>query len=234
MGYTELSQLPAKEAAIWDAAHVGNDGKQRQVTRQFAGVNSSGEFTVELFLKEATDRLACWRDGRYELFQAAQVVADSNPAVDAKTFCTQMEDAAYAGALTLRQNGVPLKADTLQRGSVWHKAVRQTDVNKWLHDIDAGFELTYPYAEPQAEPDAPKVKVPASETKEQRQGRRLQACIDAGLPMNDKAALSRLPDGVGDVADIERVSRQAFSTDVKAALTRRETATREGGTVHRA
>ena len=73
-----------------------------------------------------------------------------------------------------------------------------------------------------------------TESKEQRQDRRLQACIDAGLPMNTKAALSRLPDGVGDVADREGVTRQAFSTDVKAALKRRESAIREGSTVRRA
>ncbi len=71
-------------------------------------------------------------------------------------------------------------------------------------------------------------------TKEQRQDSRLQACIDAGLPMNTKTALMRLPDGVGDVADQAGVTRQTFSTDVKAALKRRESAKREGVTVHRA
>ena len=76
--------------------------------------------------------------------------------------------------------------------------------------------------------------VQATETKEQRQDRRLQACIDDGLPMNEKAALSRLPDGVGAVADLEGVTRQAFSTDVKAALQRRESAKRAGSAVHRA
>lgn len=76
--------------------------------------------------------------------------------------------------------------------------------------------------------------VQATETKEQRQDRRLKACIDAGLPMNDKRALSRLPDGVGDVADREGVTRQAFSTDVKAALKRLASANREGVKVHRA
>jgi len=50
----------------------------------------------------------------------------------------------------------------------------------------------------------------------------------------DKVALARLPDGVGDVADNEGVSRQAFSTDVKAALQRRIGAEKEGSTVHRA
>lgn len=73
-----------------------------------------------------------------------------------------------------------------------------------------------------------------TETKEQRQDRRLQACIDAGLPMDSRAALLRLPDGVGNVADSENVTRQAFSTDVKAALTRLGSAIREGRTVHQA
>jgi hypothetical protein len=75
---------------------------------------------------------------------------------------------------------------------------------------------------------------PAPETKEQRQDCRLKACIDAGLPMNEKKTLIRLPDGVGDVADSESVTRQTFSTDVKAALERRESAKREGVTMHRA
>lgn len=74
----------------------------------------------------------------------------------------------------------------------------------------------------------------STETTEQRQDRRLRACIDAGLPMNDKTALSRLPYGVGDIAEREGVSRQAFSTDVKAALTRRASSQREGVTIHRA
>ncbi|MFS4549111.1 hypothetical protein [Comamonas resistens] len=74
----------------------------------------------------------------------------------------------------------------------------------------------------------------APETKAQRQDRRLQACIDADLPMNTKAALSRLPNGVGKVAHLEGVTRQAFSADVKAALKRRESARREGATAHRA
>jgi len=74
---------------------------------------------------------------------------------------------------------------------------------------------------------------PVVETKQQRQDRRLTACEDAGLVM-PKSSAGRLPDGVGDVADSEGKTRQAFSTDVKAALKRREAATHEGGTVHRA
>ena len=95
--------------------------------------------------------------------------------------------------------------------------------------IEAYLRSKQSAPEPQAgEPAA------ASETKEQREDRRLQRCIDAGLPMDDKAALLRLPDGVGDVADSEDVSRQAFSKDVKAALARREIARREGATLPRA
>ena len=71
---------------------------------------------------------------------------------------------------------------------------------------------------------APVVQAP--ESPQQRQDRRLKACIDAGLPMNDKAALIRLPDGVGNVAASECVTRQTFSIDVKAALKRREAITK--------
>jgi len=70
----------------------------------------------------------------------------------------------------------------------------------------------------------------AKETKEQRQDRRLQACIDAGLPMEKLTELSRLPDGISNVAAREGVTRQAFSEDVKAALKRRTYARRSGGT----
>lgn len=82
--------------------------------------------------------------------------------------------------------------------------------------------------------DAEPVLVTATETKEQRQDRRLQACVAAGLPMYEKAAGTRLPDGVGAVADREKISRQAFSTDVKAALKRRAQAQKEGLLVKRA
>lgn len=93
-----------------------------------------------------------------------------------------------------------------------------------------------PEPEPQAAAPAPVADSASSatETKEQRQDRRLQACIDAGLAMDAKAALLRLPDGVGKVAGCEGVTRQAFSSDVKAALKRRESSKREGAIVHRA
>ena len=125
-----------------------------------------------------------------------------------------------------------------------------SQVNRWLDKIDDEAILprlqnaspaTTPPAPPVVpEPQAttprppPVVAESASETKEQRQDRRLKACIDAGLPMDTKAALLRLPDGVGKVAALENRTRQAFTDDVKAALKRWESAKKEGPTVHRA
>ncbi len=61
--------------------------------------------------------------------------------------------------------------------------------------------------------------VPPGETAEQRQARRYQACIDAGLtlPDNDYAALPR---GIGEVAKKEGIKRQSFAEDVKAHIRR--------------
>ena len=69
-----------------------------------------------------------------------------------------------------------------------------------------------------------------TETKEERQDRRLQACVNAGLLTSGNPA--RLPDGLGDVAAIEGVTRQAFSTDIKAALERRASAVKNGVRIH--
>jgi hypothetical protein len=75
-----------------------------------------------------------------------------------------------------------------------------------------------------AEADA----APKQETKEEREDRRLRMCDDAGLKM-DRKALLRMPDGIGALAKKEDISRQAFTDDVKAALTRRLEAEKEGG-----
>ena len=66
---------------------------------------------------------------------------------------------------------------------------------------------------------------PAVESAEAREDRRLKMCVDAGLPMG-RTAINRLPDGVGDIADREGVSRQTFSADVKKALRRKHPETR--------
>ena len=67
-----------------------------------------------------------------------------------------------------------------------------------------------------APPDAPK------QTAAQRQDSRLAACEADGLKM-PASSRGRLPDGVAKVAARLGVTRQAFSTALKAALRRRET-----------
>ena len=57
----------------------------------------------------------------------------------------------------------------------------------------------------------------STETQAERRQRRYQMCVDAGLdlPTND---YSRLPNGIGLLAEKERVSRKAFNQDVKAYI----------------
>ena len=83
------------------------------------------------------------------------------------------------------------------------------------------FDKTSIACPPNAAKDASKGAAPATETKEQRQDRRLASCEAARLVM-PKSCRGRLPDGVGIVAKDEGVTQQAFSNDVKAALSRRE------------
>lgn len=121
----------------------------------------------------------------------------------------------------------PLPSEALAKEQRLH-ALREE-----LATIEARFKEPYP-ALPVADTatSAPVVAIGVSVTREQRQDHRLQACEDHGLTM-PTSYLSRLPDGVGTVADREGVTRQAFSTDVKAALMRRESDRREGRAVHR-
>lgn len=63
------------------------------------------------------------------------------------------------------------------------------------------------------------VAVEEIETKEQRQARRYEMCLDAGLvmPDNDYAGLPR---GISKLAAREGITRQAFTEDVKAHIRR--------------
>lgn len=132
----------------------------------------------------------------------------------------------------------PAESRTRRERAVASNLELWTQLNSAKNEYEAAFngwrnamvrQLLQPA--PAQSPATPAVQ--GNETKEQRQDRRLKACIDAGLPMNDKAALLRLPYGVGDIAESEGVTRQAFSIDVKAALVRQENTKREGLTVHR-
>jgi hypothetical protein len=121
----------------------------------------------------------------------------------------------------------PIAANRLAKGVMTVDALCQylEGVNMALEQFDN---------KPQAAQTLPADTEPAPvvETKEQRQDNRLKACEAAGLVMPANS-MGRLPDGVGDVADKHRVTRQTFSTDVKAALKRREAITKPGRIVRR-
>ena len=61
-----------------------------------------------------------------------------------------------------------------------------------------------------------------------RQDRRLKSCEDAGLKL-PITTYEHLPKGVGELAKADGVSRQAFSQDVKKALSRRYDEERSAG-----
>lgn len=64
----------------------------------------------------------------------------------------------------------------------------------------------------------PQAEAPADgESQKQRQARRYQACIDAGLTMPTDD-YSHLPTGIGKLAKAEGITRQAFAEDVKAHI----------------
>lgn len=65
----------------------------------------------------------------------------------------------------------------------------------------------------------PEYAVSQDESKEQRQARRYQMCVDAQLNMPDND-YATLPRGIGKLAEREGISRQAFSEDVKAHIAR--------------
>lgn len=109
----------------------------------------------------------------------------------------------------------------------WRERIRQAVKDGELQLLDFVSKLPLspeppPAPAAQEPPLAPAAQVPAGRTKEtaeQRQNRRYQMCIDAGLklPDNDYA---RLPSGISDVAAQEGITRQAFSEDVKAHINR--------------
>ena len=107
----------------------------------------------------------------------------------------------------------------------WARQAGITGAPERARDLAAAFGLQLEVLEASA-PLGAKGFEPAqeacasqTETQEQRQARRYQACIDADLklPRDDYA---QLPRGIGRVADAEGISRQAFSQDVKAHITR--------------
>lgn len=108
----------------------------------------------------------------------------------------------------------------------WHrfKNLRKDLIPKSQHDwLELAHRENWPM--PKAllsamSPDAKSHQLkPKKESAIERQSRRYQACIDAGfeLPTSD---YGRLPSGIRRLADIEGISRQQFSKDVKAHINR--------------
>jgi hypothetical protein len=100
-------------------------------------------------------------------------------------------------------------------GYVAAMVVLKADARRWLD----GIGVPVPPSLQGADEAVPLHPAPAKETTEQRQQRRYQMCVDAGLvmPTNDYAALPR---GIGQQAEKEGITRQAFSEDVKAHVRR--------------
>ena len=118
-------------------------------------------------------------------------------------------------------DGTPIQIRPPISVELKHLRFMRQDVERVAEKINGSKPVTAPTPAP-------------VESTTQRQDRRLQACIDAGLSMDSKDALLRLPYGIGLVAVKEGVTRQTFTMDVKAALKRRDAANRACATVHRA
>ena len=90
--------------------------------------------------------------------------------------------------------------------------------HSWIDDyVKARKLIGFPVLpSPQTDdvPVAPQVETPV-----QRRSRRYQMCLDAGLVMPN-TDYAPLPRGIGELAAQERITRQAFSEDVKAHIAR--------------
>jgi hypothetical protein len=106
----------------------------------------------------------------------------------------------------------------------------RTELHRWLFEVNIPSKYQFErikkselHAEGLSLPEGPSlVTVQVSnETKEQRQARRYQACVDAGLTMPQNA-FGKLPAGIGELAKKEGkgISRQSFSEDVKKHIDR--------------
>lgn len=89
-----------------------------------------------------------------------------------------------------------------------------------LLDADENIkELRGDYYGGIARPTMKLPKMTPQETQEERRARRHQMCLDAGLKLPDND-YGQMPRGIGRVAKMEGVTRQAFAEDVKAHINR--------------
>ena len=145
-----FEKLPIAEAQRWHAAFVETDG-QREVKSKQAGRNGVCRMTLNEFCDEVEGRISRWLHGRYEVCEAAQIMADANPGtiflpgISAEGLCRQMEDEIHAGKLTVRLNGIPVPASSFTQYRLSLQTVLKSDVDEWLKSIKAGYTFDYPY-----------------------------------------------------------------------------------------
>lgn len=159
-----LALMAPAEARRWQAARVIGDG-QRQVSVSYARHVTDASMTFPIFVAEVEERLARWRRGRYELVEAAQVLADS-AGMDPKQLAEQMDAAIRTGRLAYRVNNIRVDLEHIPREQLWHRTVYQVDVNAWLaaEAIGSELRLEYPYPEPMAPPNPEGAAVPREAT----------------------------------------------------------------------
>lgn len=142
-----LRAMPRAEASRWEAAPEAERGR-RQVSTSFAGHRSDAVMSFPEFCAEVEERLARWRLGRFELIEAAEVLAQS-AAMNASKLAQQMDEAIRSEKLALRLNNIRLGRQHIPREYLWHRTLFQDDVNQWLAAEAHGAELrlTYPYSD---------------------------------------------------------------------------------------
>lgn len=137
----------------------------------------------------------------------------------AKQLAKAMRAAIFTGELGIydRRTGLLIGSPLSETDLLF---VRLADVYDWLQSpsYKARFRSTtaeQPHAVPVARGDC----LSHSETREARQARRYQMGVDAGLKM-PKTDFDAMPRGIDKVAALEKISRQAFTEDVKVHIRR--------------
>ncbi len=144
------------------------------------------------------------------------------PAIDVGGFPSQFirEGVRYGYTQPGQYKDLTSYTVTAQAFAAWMAAQRQTP----SEHIAAWFEAMGVNTQPSAATVTTQTLTPEQtndrkETKEQRQTRRYQQGVDAGLamPTNDYA---RMPRGIGALAQKEGIKRQSYVEDVKAHINR--------------
>lgn len=216
-----------KAGWVCDEANPSQIVTSTEVNAGYATTLTASKLQHEYLAEQRRQRQA---KGLWTICEVAQLFENHSFVPDGEHFLKQrLLPAIWNDSLRAVSESDGFKVDSVRVNPLLD-CLRPDDVNAWLEQEGVTFRWR---VEAEKTEQAAALSAPQVETKQQRQDRRLKACIDAGLPMGTKAALSRLPDGIGEVAKHEGVKRQTFTADVKAALERRESARREGGLVHR-